>query len=127
MATLNMRRAACKNQQGKEVFEWLARLNSIYAQFRVAGAEIPDLEKKHRAMGLISDVPVWGSMAHLLGIPAVSYTEWRQTILRKVEEFEQNGRCQGKNWLIDELYGHGVRHPQDPENALPATTLHQTF
>ena len=98
LVMLNMRLVACKYQQGKEVFKWLARLpmDSIYAQFRVGGAEIPNLEKNHRAMGLISDVPVWGSMAHLLGIPAVSYTEWRQTILRKVEEFEQNGVILGQ-------------------------------
>ena len=43
-------------------------------------------------------------------------------MLRKEEEFEQNGAMSGQK-LADELYG--VRHPQ--ENALPATTLHQTF
>ena len=43
--TLNMRLAVCKYQQGKEIFEWLAKLDSIYAQFRAARAEIPDLEK----------------------------------------------------------------------------------
>ena len=72
-----MRLAVCKYQQGEEVFEWLANLDLINVQFRVARAEIPDLENKHRAMGLISDVPVWGSMAHLLGTyDAVTYTEW---------------------------------------------------
>ena len=123
VSSLNRRLAACTYQQGEEVFEWLAKLDSIYAQFRAAGAEIPDQEKKHRAMGLISDVPTWGSMAHLLGTSdAVSYTEWREAMLRKEEEFEQNGEMSGQK-LADELYG--VRQPQ--ENALPATTLHQTF
>ena len=51
----------------------------MHAQFRVAGAAIGNLEKKHRAIGLISDVPIWGSMTHLLGTSdAVSYTEWRR-------------------------------------------------
>ena len=123
LATLNRRLAACKYQQGEEVFEWLAKLDAIYAQFRAAGGPIPDLEKKHRAIGLISDVPIWGSMAHLLGTAdAVSYTEWREAMLRKEEEFEQNGVMSGQK-LADELYG--FRNPQ--ENALPATTLHQKF
>ena len=123
LATLNRRLAACKYQQGEEVFEWLAKLDAIYAQFRAAGGPIPDLEKKHRAIGLISDVPIWGSMAHLLGTAdAVSYTEWREAMLRKEEEFEQNGVMSGQK-LADELYG--FRNPQ--ENELPATTLHQTF
>ena len=43
-------------------------------------------------------------------------------MLRKEEEFEQNGATLGQK-LADELYGVG--YPQ--ENALPATTLHQTF
>ena len=123
VSSLNRRLAASKYQQGEEVFEWIAKLDSIYAQFRAAGAEIPDQEKKHRAMGLISNAPTWGSMAHLLGTSdAVSYTEWRQAMLRKEEEFEQNGEMSGQK-LADELYG--MRRPQ--ENALPATTLHQTF
>ena len=104
MLSLNRRLAACTYQQGDEVFERLAlaKLDSIYAQFRAAGAEIPDQENKHRAMGLISDKPTRGSMAHLLGTSdAVSYTEWREAMLREDEEFEQNGRCRDRNWLTN--------------------------
>ena len=123
VATLNRRLAACKYVEGAEIFEWLAKLDGIYAQFKAAQAEIPDQEKKHRAMGLISDVPIWGSMAHLLGTSdAVSYTDWREGMLRKEEEFEINGVMAGQK-LADELYG--MRLPQ--ESALPATALHQTF
>ena len=43
-------------------------------------------------------------------------------MLRKEEEFEQNGSMAGQK-LADEL--HGVRG--FTENALPATALHQTF
>ena len=43
-------------------------------------------------------------------------------MLRKEEEFEQNGAMSGQK-LADKL--NGVRYSQ--ENALPATTLHQTF
>ena len=115
--------AACKYVEGEEIFEWLAKLDGIYAQFKAARAEIPDQEKKPRAMGLISDVPIWGSMARLLGTSdAVSYTDWREGMLRKEEEFEINGVMAGQR-LADELYG--MRLPQ--ESALPATTLHQTF
>ena len=60
VASLSRRLAACKYAEGEEVFEWLARLDGIFAQFRAAGAEVPDLEKKHRAMGLISEVQIWG-------------------------------------------------------------------
>ena len=84
---------------------------------------MPNLEKKHRAMGLISEAPIWGSMAHLLGTTdGVSFTDWREAMLRKEEEFEQNGPMAGQK-LADEL--HGVRG--FAENALPATALHQTF
>ena len=64
VASLGRRLAVCKYAEGEEIFEWLAKLDGIYAQFRAAGAEVPDLEKKHRAMGLISEAPIWGSMAH---------------------------------------------------------------
>ena len=85
--------------------------------------EVPDLEKKHRAMGLISEAPIWGSMAHLLGTAdGVSYTDWREAMLRKEEEFEQNGSMAGQQ-LADEL--HGAR--RFAESALPATVLHQTL
>ena len=105
VASLGRRLAACKYAEGEEVFEWLARLDGIFAQFRAAGAEIPDLEKKHRAMGLISEAPIWGSMAHLLGTAdGVSYTDWREAMLRKEEEFEQNGSMAGQK-LADELHG----------------------
>ena len=101
----------------------MAKLDDIYAQFKAARAEIPDQKKKHREMGLISDAAVWGSMAHLLGTAdAVSYTEWRQGMLRKEEEFELNGVRAGQR-LADELYG--MRNTQD--NALMVTSLHQTF
>ena len=74
VVSLGRRLAACKYAEGEEMFEWLARLDGIYAQFRAVGAEVLDLEKKHRAMGLISNVPIWGSMAHLLGTAdSVSY------------------------------------------------------
>ena len=94
MALLGRRLAACKYTEGEEIFEWLAKLDGIYAQFRAAGAEVPDLEKKHRAMGLISEAPVWGSMAHLLGTAdGVSYTDWRRL-------------CSGrkKNWSRMDLW-----------------------
>ena len=42
VSTLNMRLAACKYQQGEEIFEWIAKLDSIYAQFWVARAEISE-------------------------------------------------------------------------------------
>ena len=61
-ATLNRRLAASTYKEGEEIFEWLVRLDGIYAQFRAVRVEIPDQEKKHRVMGLISDVPVWGSI-----------------------------------------------------------------
>ena len=63
-AWLGRRLAACKYAEGEEIFEWLAQIDAIYEQFRAAGAEVPDLEKKHRVMGLISEAPIWGSMAH---------------------------------------------------------------
>ena len=44
VATLNRRLAACKYIEGGEVFEWLAKLDGIYAQFKAARAEIPDQE-----------------------------------------------------------------------------------
>ena len=62
-------------------------------------------------------------MAHLLGTAdGVSYTDWREAMLCKEEEFEQNGSMVGQK-LADKL--HGVRGYS--ENALPATALHQTF
>ena len=74
-------------------------------------------------MGLIPNAPVWGSMAHLLGTSDVSsYTEWRQGMLRKEEEFELNGVMVGQR-LADELYG--MQNTQ--ENVIMALVLHQTF
>ena len=64
VVTLNRKLVACKYQNGEESFEWLARLDSVYAQFR---AVVADLEKKHRRMQLIFDAPIWGFMALLLG------------------------------------------------------------
>ena len=82
VASLGTRLAASKYAEGGEIFEWLAKLDGIYAQFRAAGAEVPDLEKKHRAMGLISEAPIWGSMAHLLGTAdGVSYMDWRLSLI----------------------------------------------
>ena len=37
VASLGRRLAACKYAEGEEVFEWLARLDRIFAQFRAAG------------------------------------------------------------------------------------------
>ena len=104
MSSLNRRLAACTYQQGEEVFEWLAKLDSIYAQFKAAEAEIPDQEKKHRAMGLISDVPTWSSMAHLLGTSdALSYTNGGKLCSGRKKSSNRTGRsrCRGKNWLMN--------------------------
>ena len=67
MASLHNRLSKCKYNEGEEVFEWLARLASIFTQLRTAGVPVPDLEMKHRAMSLIADAQTWGAMAHLLG------------------------------------------------------------
>ena len=65
--SLGRRLAACKYAEGEEIFEWLAKLDGISAQFRAVGAEVPDLEKKHRGMGLISEAPIWGVYGPLAG------------------------------------------------------------
>ena len=122
LATLQMRLANCRYQQGEEIFSWLARLDNIFSQFRAAGSPLDDAEMKHRAMSLISTVPIWGFMAHLLGAGGgVSYREWKQQMMRKEEEIKQNGQIAGKQ-LADELYGHKAT-----DVASPATALHQTF
>ena len=38
VASLSRRLTACKYAEGEEIFEWLAKLDGIYAQFRAAGA-----------------------------------------------------------------------------------------
>ena len=55
VSTLYNRLVRCKNNEGNEVFEWLETLAGIYTQLRVAGAPVPDLEMKHRAMSLRGD------------------------------------------------------------------------
>ena len=77
---------------------------------------------KHRAMSLISIVPIWGLMAHLLGAGGgVSYREWKEQMMRKEEVFKQNGQIAGQQ-LADEFYGHKAT-----DVASPATALHRTF
>ena len=88
-----------------------------------SGAPVPDLEMKHRAMGLIAEAQTWGAMAHLLGTgDNISYREWQAAMLKKEEEFEQNGVMAGQT-LADNLYGKR----NDNEAAFQATTIHQTF
>ena len=61
IVTLHRRLAACTYTQGEdlETFEWIARLDAIYTQFKAAGKEVVDAEKKHRAMGLLMGIPMW--------------------------------------------------------------------
>ena len=123
LSTLHLRLAACKYVEGEEVFAWLARLAAIFAQFQAAGSPIPDLEKKHRAMSLISEARMWGAMSHLLGTgDNVSYKDWQTAMLRKEEEFEQNGCISGQG-LADNLYGK----KDGTEGVFQATALHQTY
>ena len=50
VSSLHTRLAKCKYVEGEEVFSWLARLAEINTQLKTAGAPVPDLEMKHRAM-----------------------------------------------------------------------------
>ena len=123
IATLHRRLAACKYTQGEEIFEWIARLDAIYTQFKAAGKEVADAEKKHRAMGLLMGIPMWGSMAQLLGTSdEVTYFRWKQQMLRKEEELDLNGFMSGQE-LANELYAQ----KSAGDVAMPATTMHQTF
>ena len=62
-------------------------------------------------------------MAHLLGTgDGVSYRQWQAAMLKKEEEFEQNGVMTGQT-LANDLYGKR----EDSEAAFQATTMHQTF
>ena len=47
-------------------------------------------------MSLIADANTWGAMAHLLSTgDGISYREWQAAMLKKEEEFEQNGVMAG--------------------------------
>ena len=84
-----------------------------------------DAEKKHRAMGLLMGIPMWGSMhmAQLLGTSdEVTYFQWKQQMLRKEEELDLNGFMSGQE-LANELY----EQKSAGDVAMPATTMHQTF
>ena len=60
---------------------------------------------------------------HLLGTgDGRSYREWQAAMLKKEEEFEQNGVMAGQT-LANELYGKR----EENEGAFQATTIHQTF
>ena len=62
-------------------------------------------------------------MAHLLGTgDGISYRDWQAAMLKKEEEFEQNGVMAGQT-LANELYGKR----EENEGAFQATTIHQTF
>ena len=99
----------------------IARLDAIYTQFKAAWKEVADTEKKHRAMGLLMGIPVWGPKAHLLGTSnEVTYFRWKQQMLRKEEELD--GFMAGQK-LANELYAQ----KSAGEVAIPATTMHQTF
>ena len=83
----------------------LARLASIFTQLRKAGAPVPDLEMKRRAMSLIADKQTWSAMAHLLGTgDGISDRQWQPAMLKKEEEFDQNGVMAGQT-LVNDLYG----------------------
>ena len=102
VASLHNRLSKCKYNEGEEVFEWLARLASIFTQLRTAEAPVPDLEMKHRAMSLIADAQTWGAMAHLLETgDGISYRQWQVAMLKKEEEFEQNGVMTGQTLAND--------------------------
>ena len=89
VASLHKRLANCTYSEGEEIFAWIAWLDGIFTQFKAANAEVADLEKKHRAKGLLLGVPMWGSMAQLLGTgDGVSYLDWKQAMLSKEEEFD---------------------------------------
>ena len=53
VASLHTWLAACHYAEGHEIFEWIARLDGIFTHFKAADAPLQDLEKKHRAMGLM--------------------------------------------------------------------------
>ena len=96
---------------------------NIFAQLRAAGSPVPDLEMKHRAMSLIADAQTWGAMAHLLGTgDGVSFRQWQAAMLKKEEEFDQNGVMSGQK-LANDLYGKR----EENEGVFQATTIHQTF
>ena len=40
VATLHSILVACRYTTGEEVFEWIAKLDAIYTQFKVAGKEV---------------------------------------------------------------------------------------
>ena len=123
VASLHKRLANCTYSEGEEIFAWIAQLDGIFTQFKAANAEVVDLEKKHRAMGLLLGVPMWGSMAQLLGTgDAVSYFDWKQAMLSKEEEFDLNGTMSNQT-LADDLYARKM----PSEGAFPATAMHQTF
>ena len=62
-------------------------------------------------------------MAHLLGTgDGISYRQWQAVMLKKEEEFEQNGVMAGQT-LANDLYGKR----EESEGAFQATTIHQTF
>ena len=123
VATLQKRLTSCTYTSGEDIFSWIARLDGIFTQFKAANSEIPDLEKKHRAMGLLVGVPMWGPMAQLLGTgDHISYFAWKQAMLAKDEELDLNGEMTNQE-LADELYGQRTLG----ERAFPATAIHQTF
>ena len=78
---------ACTYTPGEEIFEWIAKLDAIYTQFKAAGKEVADSEKKHRAMGLLMRVPVaMGANGTASGTSEVTCYTWQQWMLRKEEE-----------------------------------------
>ena len=100
-----------------------SRLANIFSQLRATGSPVPDLEMKHRAMILIADAQTWGAMAHLLGTgDGISFRQWQAAMLKKEEEFDQNGVMSGQT-LANELY----RKREENEGVFQATTIHQTF
>ena len=81
-------------------------------------------EKKHRAMGLLMGVPMWGPVGQLLGTSdEVTYYKWKQQMLRKEEELDMNGFMSGQELAI-ELY---AQKSTGEYIAMPATTMHQRF
>ena len=62
-------------------------------------------------------------MAHLLGTgDNITYRQWQAAMLKKEEEFEQNGVMAGKT-LANDIYWKR----EESEGAFQATTIHQTF
>ena len=60
---------------GKDIFSWIAKLRGIFTQFKAANSEVPDLEKKHRAMGLLV---VWSAY---VGVDGTIIGDWRPSVL----------------------------------------------